>query len=177
MAINPLSLPTQPKQRFFLLESGLNMAIDISSILDLLSDLIIMVSFVYSGDTAWLFVSLFTMLCPYYAVYTSLMNFQINRNRKRRERDLMSDRKRYFFEFLNMFFIFPTMLLYLIAYDLLYSIANTMCVPFLFFATLITRKNKIAPFEQFLDNIMVNSTGMSYMDIKGFRCQRTILQF
>ena len=89
----------------------------------------------------------------------------------------MSNRKRYFLEFLNMFFIFPTMLLYLIGYDLLYSIANTLCVPFLFFATLITRKNKIAPFEQFLDNIMVNSTGMSYMDIKGFRCQRTILQF
>ena len=68
-----------------MLESCLNMAIDISSILDLVSDLIILIAFVYSGDTAWLFVSLFTMLCPYYAVYTSLMNFQIHRNRARRD--------------------------------------------------------------------------------------------
>lgn len=163
------SLSQQSIQRsHYMLESCLNMAIDISSILDLVSDLIILIAFVYSGDTAWLFVSLFTMLCPYYAVYTSLMNFQIHRNRARRDQ-IESKCTQYCLELMNTFFIFPTMLIYLIMYDLIYSIANTMILPFLIIASLIMRDNYIEPFETFLDRIMVYSTGMSYMDIKGFR--------
>lgn len=49
--------------------------IEVSSFLDFISDLVILRQLAHSTDTAWLTFSLFTMLCPYYTVYTSLINY------------------------------------------------------------------------------------------------------
>lgn len=61
------------------------MLIDVSAIFDLISDIVILYELVEFNHTSWLTFSIFTMLCPYFAVYTSLMNFQIEMNQKIRK--------------------------------------------------------------------------------------------
>jgi hypothetical protein len=48
-------------------------------------------------------------------------------------------------------------------------------MPFLIIFSACLGMNFIEPFERFLDTVMYQITGMNYMDIKGFRSQRTIL--
>lgn len=115
------------------------------------------------------------MLCPYFAVYTSLMNFQIDLN-KRIRRDSKKKIKSCCKQLMQTFFIFPSGLMFLIVYDILYSLANFLCMPALIILSGCRGKNWIQPFENFLDIVMYQITGMNYMDIKGFRSQRTILQ-
>jgi len=114
------------------------------------------------------------MLCPYFAVYTSLMNFQIDLNK--RIRNSSKGCTSFFKQLVQVFFIFPTGLMFLICYDILYSLANFLVMPFLILISGCLGKNWIQPFERLLDTVMYQTTGMNYMDIKGFRSQRTILQ-
>lgn len=147
----------------------MNWLIDISSMLDLISDIMVLVVFYYSNDTAWLFIMLFTMLCPYYAVYTSLMNFLIERNKRVREHLTTSGVKLCCSELQNLFFILPTMLLVLIAYDVIYSTINIAVLPGLILISWIRGKNTIEPYETLLDSMINFTTGMHYIDIRGFR--------
>ena len=57
------------------LELLLTSAIEVSSFFDFISDGVILKALCMSPDTAWFSFALFTMLCPYYTVYTSLTNF------------------------------------------------------------------------------------------------------
>lgn len=63
------------KKKHVMLEACMNALIEVSSMLDLISDLWILYALANSPDTAWFSFALFTMVCPYYTVYTSLMNF------------------------------------------------------------------------------------------------------
>ena len=54
-----------------------SLLIELSSFGDFFSDLLIIYSLSQTTHTAWLTFSLFTMLAPYYTVYTSLLNYQI----------------------------------------------------------------------------------------------------
>lgn len=157
-----------------MLESCLNMLIDVAAVLDLISDVVILRQLIKYEHSQWLFLSIFTMLCPYFAVYTSLMNFQIDRNKRIRNKHKPCTSCLKQLE--QVFFIFPTGLVFLICYDVLYSVANFLVMPFLILFSACLGKNWIQPFERFLDTVMYQITGMNYMDIKGFRSQRTILQ-
>ena len=51
--------------------------IEISSMMDFISDVWILILLYDSTDTAWFSFTLFTMICPYYTVYASIMTFKI----------------------------------------------------------------------------------------------------
>lgn len=149
--------------------------IDISSIADLISDLIILYALYINMHTSWFSITIMTILAPYYAVYTSLMNFQIDVNRKIRR--TTKGPGRYLQQVVQLIFVFPTMLIFLILFDLVYSFVNSTILPIVIFSSLKTNDtNGVKRFERKLDDLMYFVTGMNYMDIKGFRSQRTILQ-
>lgn len=57
------------------LEILLTTFIEVSSFFDFFSDMVILVALGNSTDTSWFAFALFTMICPYYTIYTSLTNF------------------------------------------------------------------------------------------------------
>lgn len=59
------------------IELMFNTLIEVSSFLDFISDFYILKSLASSTDIAWFTFALFTMICPYYTIYTSLINHQI----------------------------------------------------------------------------------------------------
>lgn len=70
------------------------------------------------------------------------------------------------------------MLAILIVIDICYMFATTIVLPTLILLTMMTRQrvNLIQPFEDCMDHILQKVLTMSYMDVKGFRSQRTLLQ-
>lgn len=65
----------ETEERYFVLEFVLSLFIESSSLADFFSDYVILQALAMSVDTMWFSFTLFTMLCPYYTVYTSLMTF------------------------------------------------------------------------------------------------------
>lgn len=51
--------------------------IELSSFLDFYSDLLVIWALSQSTDTAWFTISIFTVLAPFYTIYTSLINYNI----------------------------------------------------------------------------------------------------
>ena len=74
----------EKRDRHFIIETYLSGFIEVSSFLDFFSDLYILVKLGQSTDTAWFSFMLFTMLCPYYTVYTSLITHTLNMIRQKR---------------------------------------------------------------------------------------------
>lgn len=73
--------------------------------------------------------------------------------------------------------ILPTMLLMLIVIDLFYMVVSTITLPILILSTMFPCGRDIYMFwERNWNRFLQGLFGMSYMDVKGFRCQRTILQ-
>ena len=104
----------------------LSLFIEYSSFLDFVSDIIIIFSLANTEHTAWLAFSLFTVLAPYYTVYTSLINYQIV-NLKRQH---PGDRSMINTVF-NCFLILPTMLIFLIVFDIIYMCISVIVYPIL----------------------------------------------
>ena len=75
---------TEDTQRepHFKIQVLLSVMIEVSSFVDFASDFWILQALAKSVDTMWFTFALFTVLCPYYTVYTSLMTFQIDKLRK-----------------------------------------------------------------------------------------------
>ena len=111
----------------------LTLFIEVSSCFDFFSDLVIIIALGNSSDTAWFSFSLFTVLAPYYTIYSSLINqlikmIRVNKNEKNCLSLLM-----------NYVIILPSMLLMLIAIDIFYMclsvIVYPILLPFTFFKT------------------------------------------
>lgn len=64
-------------KRHFIVETYIGGSIEIASMMDFISDVVILLQLVNSTDTSWFSFTLFTMVCPYYTVYASLMTFKI----------------------------------------------------------------------------------------------------
>ena len=111
-----------------LLRVLLALFIEVSSFLDLISDFVILRDLASSTDTAWFTFSLFTMLCPYYTVYTSLINYQIQLIHRRIEKGSNS----YLGYLMNCLTILPSMLLLLIGLDLIYMCISVLVYPLIF---------------------------------------------
>ena len=124
----------------------------------------------------WFTFALFTVLCPYYTVYTSLMTFQIDKVRKKIEE------KRYTTcnKVVSFFMIMPTMLILLILLDIFLMVLSTVMLilifPFIWIPWLDCGRKVFKFYEKSENAIFKFLFGMSAMDVKGFRCQRTILQ-
>ena len=98
--------------------------IEISSFLDFVSDLMIVITLGSSNDTSWFAFTLFTIICPYYSVYTSLINKQIENIRLKRKEGLS------LFNYLGiLILILPTMFVLLIKVDLLFMITSVIAYP------------------------------------------------
>ena len=150
----------------------LNGFIEISSVMDFLSDIYVLNELRNSTDTAWFSFSLFTMLCPYYTVYSSLMTFKINDIRKQNSTEQVGSR---FVK--NLFMILPTILLYIITLDIAFMFLNLLMYPVMFVLMIFPfRKKMYICYEEFWDQMFKSMFAMSVMDARGFKCQRTILQ-
>jgi hypothetical protein len=158
--------------RHFILETLLKAAIEISSALDFVSDTMILLSLSKSADTMWFSFTLWTMLCPYYTVYTSLMTFLIKETRLRIEKNAYYGMTK----FISCLLILPTMIIILILLDLVLMITSvllfTVMLPFIWTQW---GQHLFESFEESQNNLFIRAFGMSKMDIAGFRCQRTIL--
>lgn len=126
--------PEQKRERHFILETVLNACIEISSMADFISDLVILKALCNSPDTAWFSFSLFTMLCPYYTVYTSLMTFHIQQTTKRIEE---GGNYNCCSKIVGALSILPTMLVILIILDVFFMVLACSTLPFLILFTFI----------------------------------------
>lgn len=113
--------------RYVKLETYLNGFIEISSALDFFSDMWVLYQLSKSTDTAWFTITLFTMICPYYTVYSSLMTFKINDIRKLKERGIG------FGTLKNFFMILPLNLILMIFIDMLIMFPNALIYFVMFF--------------------------------------------
>lgn len=68
------------------------------------------------------------------------------------------------------------MLILLIISDLLQTLLTTLVMPIFLISSCMKKENRVEIFEDFIDMAWHNLVGMNYMDVRGFRSQRTILQ-
>ena len=143
----------------------LSFFIEESSFFDFISDFMIIIALGRSTDTAWFSFSLFTVLAPYYTVYTSLINNQIDRYKQQdaSERSCMS------FVF-SLICILPTMLIMLIIFDLVYMcisvVVYPILLPFSFCKIGIVLLDKYEDSQNYVLNKLF---GLSCMEVQGFR--------
>lgn len=117
----------QNKPNTCLLEILLSTLIEVSSFFDFISDFVILKALAGSTDTAWFSFALFTMICPYYTVYTSLTNFQIQQTRKK----VLRGKFGCLSYFTSSLTILPTMLLLLMIMDVAFMTVSVIAYPIL----------------------------------------------
>ena len=153
------------KGNLSLLPVLLALFIEESSFFDFFSDFLIIVALANSEHTAWFSFSLFTVLAPYYTVYTSLINNQIDRYKQRdpSQRSCMG-------LIFSLICILPTMLVLLIIFDLLYMCMSVVVYPLLLpFAFCKLGEALLEKYED-SQNVMLNKLfGLTQMEVQGFR--------
>ena len=95
--------------------------------MDIYSDTIIVGELAQTTDTAWLTFSLFTIIAPYYTIYTSLINYQIRLIRDQHENAATTNCKLIG----NCLLVLPTMLVFLIATDIIFIAIQIIALPLL----------------------------------------------
>lgn len=154
-----------------MLEPILIALIEIFSAIDLYYDLIVIIQLADSEHTSWLTLMIFTMLCPYLTVYTSFINYLMKWTK-----EIQTINKFHCGHALVLIlFILPTMLIIMIAIDIIFIVVYVALYFFIIIIYLVKRDAKI--FER-LDNLsnwlFMKIFAMSLMEVRGFRCQRTI---
>jgi len=150
------------------------MSIEIASLFDLISDSFILFHLYYSSHTMWLTITIFTISCPYFTCYTSLMTFHIAEVRKMRKNKTDT-----FFKLISkVLFILPTMLSILVIVDILHMLLNLGIRTILLLIKIFTcgKINLLIGYDERFEAGIKKLLNMSYMDIEGFRTQKTILQ-
>ena len=75
------------------------------------------------------------------------------------------------------FMILPTIFAEMIALDIVFMLINSIVFAFMLFLILTPWRVSIKErYDQFMSNIFKTLFGMSVMDVRGFKCQRTYLQ-
>jgi hypothetical protein len=87
--------------------------IEVTSALDFYSDIVVVGELGNSTDTAWFTFSLFTILAPYYTIYSSLINQLLKLVRKNEKSNICG-------MLVNLLIILPSMLVLLILMDIVY---------------------------------------------------------
>ena len=143
----------------------LSLFIEESSFFDFFSDLVIIHGLANSTDSAWLAFSLFTVLAPYYTVYTSLINNQIQLQRRR------GPGKRSCLNIIgSCILILPSMLVFLIAVDVFYMCISVIVYPILFpFSFGPLGLKMLNKYEDCQNYVLYKLLGLSQMEIQGFR--------
>jgi len=101
--------------------------IEWSAALDFYSDIVVVSELAQSTDTAWLTFSLFTIIAPYYTIYTSLINYQI-----RLMQEQHSNAATTYCKLIgNCLLVLPTMLVFLVAMDIIYIAIQIIALPLL----------------------------------------------
>ena len=91
----------------------LQFLIEVSSIFDFSSDVVVIFALAYSEHTGWFAFSLLTVISPYLTVYTSIINCQIARLR-----DPRHGQKSFLRQLVTILLILPTMILILMFLDI-----------------------------------------------------------
>lgn len=151
------------------METFLNGLIEFSSIVDYVTDVIILYYLARSKHTMWFTFSLFTMLSPYYTVYASALTFQMGNFREKRSASRKGSLTCCYL-LKVIFLIAPTFLIIMILLDIVYMILNVFAYAFLFLFILTPcRKRLHTVYEDFWDNLLKKTFGMSFMDLRGFK--------
>ena len=79
-------------------------------------------------------------------------------------------------QLVSVIMVLPTMLAVLIVFDIFYMTLSIICLPILILLYLVCKFDRIQQFEEMISVIAQKLFNMSYMDVQGFRLQRTILQ-
>lgn len=155
------------------MENLLGTCIEISSLLDLISDVNILYYLYNSSHTAWLTMTLFAILCPIFTTYTSLMNFKIADLRRKLSKNSLS-----FCDYINiMISVMPTMLFILIFLELIYTIISLIVFPILILIKVMScnKYDYQKPYKNFLNTLFLDIYKLSFQDMQGLRKQKTIL--
>lgn len=137
------------------------------ALFDMIGDIILMIGMYSAGHTAWLTISIFTMLSPFYVCYVPLLTFQKNRAKMQDETKFM--------QFLNIASLTPFIVAYLLFMDVIYIIMSVIITPgAMLIKALSCGLIDVTNVEEKLDVLYEILFGMSDMDIKGFRRLRTI---
>jgi hypothetical protein len=124
-------------------------------------------------QTIYFSISIFTMLCPYYAAYSTVLKFRINSTVEQIERQSKLTCCQ---TLTSIIVVLPTMLLILITFDFLYMSLSITCLPILIILKVICKLDWLQQFEELVNKGARKLFNMTYMDVQGFRLQRTILQ-
>jgi len=116
------------------MENLLSTFIEISSLLDFISDVNILYHLYISSHTAWLTVTLFTILCPYFTTYTSIINFKIADLRRKIEKKSLNCCD----YIITMISVMPTMVFIQIFIELTYTIICLIAVPILILIKIVS---------------------------------------
>ena len=143
----------------------LSLFIEESSFFDFFSDLIIIRGLGQSTDTAWFSFSLFTVLAPYYTVYTSLINIQIENHRSK------TPESKSCLDFIgSSLLILPSMLIFLILIDVVYMCMSVIVYPILLpFSFFPIGQRMLDSYEEGQNWVLSRTLGLSHMEIQGFR--------
>lgn len=125
---------------------------------------------------------LLTIMLPYYTVYSSLMTFKIVDIRKKKLILAGSHENLSAWELIKVFLmILPSMLVLMAIIDVIFMGINLIVTVgmLLLFVILRPCKKERAAYERYEywhNRFFTLLFGMSIMDVRGFKCQRTILQ-
>ena len=144
----------------------ISFCIEISSCFDFFSDLLIILALANSTDTAWFSFSLFTVLAPYYTIYSSLINQLIKMIRASQKKSSRT----YSSLAMNYLIILPTMLVMLIIIDIFYMCLSVVVYPILLPLTPCDIGHKmLESYEDSQNIVLYKLFGLSHMEICGFR--------
>jgi len=147
--------------------------IEWTSALDFYSDIIVAGELADSTDIAWLAFTIFTIVAPYYTIYSSLISYLQKLIRKKEKSGQNISRT-----IMNFLIILPSMLLFLILIDITYIVVQVLVLPVLLPLSIFKKgEYLVQKFESFKNAVFYKVFGLSHMEIEGFRSQRTILQF
>lgn len=142
----------------------LSLMIEVSSFLDLCTDLFIVWALAKSTDSVWFTISIFTILAPYYTIYGSLINNNIKYVRS------FQVKKSCCAVFVICLTNLPTMLAILIAVDIFYMCLSMVAYPILLLFSLCkVGQLFLDKYEKIQSAINKKLFGISFMEFKGFR--------
>ena len=101
--------------------------IEVSSFFDFVSDMFIVWALSNSTHTSWFTISIFTVLAPYYTIYTSLINHNIKSIRLKQDQNGMA----YCSSLFTSLSVLPTVIAILIIIDIIYMCLSVFVYPLL----------------------------------------------
>jgi hypothetical protein len=112
----------------------------------------------------WYSFSLFTMMCPFFMGYGSLVSLKIKQIKEKKEGDRRLSCG-------YVIFLTPFIILYLLGLDIAYMLLTVVVLPLLVILRIVScgHCDYIHLYDDFIESILEKLFYMNKMDIQGFR--------